>query len=280
MSTPVDSVLITVKTYPTLSGRYGETVCTAGLREDGSWVRIYPVPFRLLEEINRYKLFEWIECPMQRNAKDFRPETFRLLDPSRIRRGVRLDTTGNWRARRDIVLKKATVYDRLEPLIKAAKDNTTSLAVFKPSEIVGFVHEPADREWSRKKLEEMRAKIDQVDLFDDNEWRATFRVVNKLPYKFYYRFTDAAGKTSKLQVLEWQIGALFWNCLRQAGGNEEEALAQVRQKYVDEFADKDLHFFLGTTLGFHLVAPNPWMIIGVFPIPYEQQTSFFDSPST
>ena len=276
----MERVLITVKTYPTLSGTYGETVCTAGLREDGSWVRIYPVPFRLLEEINRYKLFEWIECPLERNPKDFRPETFRLLDPSQIRRGERLDTTYKWRARREIVLKTATVYDRLEPLIKAAKDNTTSLAIFKPTEIVGFVHEPTDREWSRKKLEEMRAKINQIDLFDDNEWHATFRVVNKLPYKCYYRFADAAGKASRLQILEWQIGALFWNCLEQAGGDEEEALAKVRQKYVDEFADKDVHFFLGTALGFQLVAPNPWMIIGVFPIPYEHQTTLFDSTPT
>ena len=43
-------ILITVKTYPTLSRKYGETVCTAGLREDGSWVRMYPVPFRRLDE--------------------------------------------------------------------------------------------------------------------------------------------------------------------------------------------------------------------------------------
>jgi hypothetical protein len=43
-------VLITAKTYPTLSRKYGETVCTAGVREDGTWVRIYPVPFRRLSE--------------------------------------------------------------------------------------------------------------------------------------------------------------------------------------------------------------------------------------
>src|SRR3989449_11719239 len=41
-----ERVLITVKTYPTLSRKYGETVCTAGVREDGSWGRVYPVPFR------------------------------------------------------------------------------------------------------------------------------------------------------------------------------------------------------------------------------------------
>ena len=39
-------VLITVKTYPTLSAKYDELVCTAGFREDGTWIRIYPVPFR------------------------------------------------------------------------------------------------------------------------------------------------------------------------------------------------------------------------------------------
>lgn len=48
-----ERVLITVKTYPTLSRKYGETVCTAGVREDGSWVRIYPVPFRRLGFVAR-----------------------------------------------------------------------------------------------------------------------------------------------------------------------------------------------------------------------------------
>jgi len=31
-----ERILITVKTYPTLSRKHGETVCTAGIREDGS----------------------------------------------------------------------------------------------------------------------------------------------------------------------------------------------------------------------------------------------------
>ena len=44
----VERVLVTVKTYPCLSQKYDELVCTAGLREDGSWIRIYPVPFRKL----------------------------------------------------------------------------------------------------------------------------------------------------------------------------------------------------------------------------------------
>ena len=39
-------VLNTVKTYPTISSKYDELVCTAGFREDGTWVRIYPIQFR------------------------------------------------------------------------------------------------------------------------------------------------------------------------------------------------------------------------------------------
>ncbi len=54
-------------------------------------------------------------------------------------------------------------------------------------------------------------------------------------------------------------------------GDEPVALQKVREKYFDEFQTKDLHFFLGTTLQFHGIAPNPFVIIGVFPIPYELQ---------
>ncbi len=54
-------VLITVKTYPTLSQKYGELVCTAGIRSDGSWVRLYPIPFRRLYQDGRYKKYDWIE---------------------------------------------------------------------------------------------------------------------------------------------------------------------------------------------------------------------------
>ena len=45
----------------------------------------------------------------------------------------------------------------------------------------------------------------------------------------------------------------------------------VRAKYLTQFTKTDLHFFLGTTQQFHFVAPNPWVIVGVFPIPFEDQ---------
>jgi hypothetical protein len=117
----------------------------------------------------------------------------------------------------------------------------------------------------------MREKTKQSELFADEAWRETFKLIPKLPYSFSYVFDDADGRQSSMQVLDWEIGQLYWNCLKRAKGNANEALAKVRAKYFDAFTRTDLHFFLGTTQQFHFRAPNPWVIIGVFPIPHERQ---------
>ena len=149
------------------------------------------------------------------------------------------------------------------------------LAVFKPTRVTNFIWEEDDREWDTDRLRQMQEQFKQLDIFEDNSWRETFRVIPKLPYSFSYRFEDAAGKASEMQVLDWEAGALYWNCLRSTEGDEGLALAKVRQKYCDEFQQTDLHFFLGTTQQFHFVAPNPWVIVGVFPIPHERQRGLF-----
>lgn len=266
-----ERVLITVKTYPTLSRKHGETVCTAGVREDGSWVRIYPVPFRRLEETEQYRKFDWLECNLVKSRSDPRPETRHPADLKELQPAGHVGRALNWRDRRQLLLKTAKVYTQLQPLIDAAKANLMSLAVFKPTNIIGFEWDAEDREWDPAKVAEMRARTNQTELFAEEAWRQTFKVIPKLPYSFSYKFLDADERESTLQILDWEIGALFWNCLKQQNGNEKEALEKVRIKYVDQFLKTDLHFFLGTTQQFHQVAPNPWVIIGVFPIPHETQ---------
>lgn len=266
-----ERVLITVKTYPTLSRKYGETVCTAGVREDGSWVRIYPVPFRRLDEAQQYQKFDWLECDLIESRSDPRPETRHPADMSQLRPVGHMSTTDGWRERRRLLLRTATVHTRLQPLIEGAKENRLSLAVFKPTRITGFIWEEEAREWDPARVAEIRSRTNQGELFDEDTWRQTFKLIPKLPYSFSYRFEDSDGRSSEMQVLDWETGALYWNCFRSSSGNERAALEKVRAKYLDKFASRDLHFFLGTTQEFHFVAPNPWVIIGVFPIPHEQQ---------
>ncbi len=86
------------------------------------------------------------------------------------------------------------------------------------------------------------------------------------------KFVDQEGKKSRLMIEDWEIGALYWNCLEKAGGDEQEAVAKVKEKYYSRFIKLDLHFFLGTTKEHHQRrARNPFVIIGVFPLPYNPQ---------
>jgi len=275
MSQDKERVLVTVKTYPQLSSTYGETVCTAGVRPDGSWVRIYPVPFRRLGEPEQYRKFDWLDVRLRRNTRDPRPETYRPVDTSEFEPAGHVGTKQAWAARRKLLIEDSPVFTNLTELIAAAKTNTASLATFKPSRILGFVVEDDEREWKPERVKAMRDRSRQGDLFSDERWRETFRLVRKLPYKFSYRFEDDEGRISTQQILDWEIGALYWNCLRRAEGDEAEAIAKVRLKYMDQFLQTDLHLFLGTTQQWHFVAPNPWVIIGVFPIPIEVQTRMF-----
>jgi hypothetical protein len=268
-----ERILITVKTYPTLSRKYGETVCTAGIREDGTWMRVYPVPFRRLEEAEQYSKYDWVEADFKKSSSDPRPETYHPVDMHQLVPVGHVGTYDNWRERRRLLLESGRVYTSLGELIDGAKANRLSLAVFKPARITKFSWEEDDREWDKGKLEEMRRRSDQGELFAE-EWRNTFKIIPKLPYSFSYEFEDEDGRACTLQILNWEIGALFSNCLRR-DGDEAVALKKVKDQYFDNFLRTDLHFFLGTTLQYHFVAPNPWLIIGVFPCPLERQGRLF-----
>ncbi len=259
-------ILIAVKTYPTLSTHYDELVCTAGFKEDGSWVRIYPIPFRQLNYTEQYKKWQWIEMDIVRNTKDFRKESYRPADLDKdIIIGETVPTTNSWMYRKEIVLKN--VYTDMSALIEEAKDKNigTSLAVLKPKQVTDFVWKPCEREWDKKKLDTVVAKQAQGSLFYSEETKRIFKVAKKLPYKFSYVFTTEDNKKRSLMIEDWELGALFWNCLKQTNGNEELACQKVKEKYFDYMVDKcDLYFFLGTTKTNHFRARNPFIIIGVF----------------
>lgn len=232
-------VLITVKTYPTLSAKYDELVCTAGFRENGTWIRIYPVPFRKMSYDKQYKKYDWIEVDLVKNDRDFRPESYRPRTlESEIKVVDHIGTDHNWEERRQLCLGK--IYYNLAELIAEAKDKNicTSLAVFKPTRVIDFIAEPVDRQWDKEKL----AQLTQLNLFETNN-QGRFEVVQKLPYKFKFVFEDIQGKESRLMIEDWETGQLYWNCLARHEGNEEKAVADVRRKYFDDFAKtKDLHF--------------------------------------
>jgi hypothetical protein len=267
-------VYITVKTYPTLSEKYDELVCTAGICEDGSWIRLYPLPFRKLDNEQKYKKFQWIEADVERNTSDFRSESFKVLNIDTIKIFPAKSGRVDWEERKSILFKAEKVFTNLTELIKRAKEPPyKSLAIFKPTRIMNFYTESTDRDWPKDKLERLQAKAKQFSLFQTpDEVIKEFSVVQKLPYVFKYQFK---GKESNLMIEDWEVGTLYLNCLRNSNGAEGKALEKVREKYWDDFKTKDLYFFLGTRKSDHHLALNPFSIMGVFYPPRSKQGKLF-----
>ena len=255
-------IFITVKTYPTLSVKYDELVCTAGITNKGKWIRIYPIPFRKLEWKKQYKKYQWVELELIKNKSDFRPESYQPVNGGKYIKVKNL--VKNWGERKKIIFKEK-IYTKMDELIKNAKDNKiyTSLAIFKPKSILDFRFEQTDSQWDPKKVEQIKEQSRQLSLFDSDKPHEIFQAVRKLPYKFSYIFEDGTGKQAALMIEDWEIGALYWNCLKKEK-QEKKAIQKVKEKYFDEFKKKDLYLFLGTTKKFHKVGSNPFIIIGVF----------------
>ena len=90
-------------------------------------------------------------------------------------------------------------------LIEEAKNKEirTSLAVFKPTKILDFYAEPAEREWNKKKIDKLKANRDQTNMFEYEHPENPFEVVNKLPYTFKFKFEDEKGKVSNMMIEDW-----------------------------------------------------------------------------
>ena len=66
--------LIVVRTYPTPAKKNVEVSCTAGITRDGKWVRLFPIPYRFLDDDKRFHKYQWIKANV-RKAADHRAES-------------------------------------------------------------------------------------------------------------------------------------------------------------------------------------------------------------
>lgn len=204
-------VLITVKAYPLPSRSYEELVCTAGITDDGEWIRIYPVPYRFLKDEGKYRKYQCVDINLKKANKDFRPESYSPADTSLEDMDIieTVDTSKKWRKRKELVLEHGPkVYTSMTELIEDSQEpNNVSLATFKPTKFTGFDIEE-ERDWS----EGLQKNLQQHDLFDERGGKGDKDIVQKLPFKFHYKFEDENGKPSRLMIEDWEIGALYWNC--------------------------------------------------------------------
>lgn len=242
-------VLVSVMTYPTLSERHIETVCTAGFKENGEWIRIYPVPHRLLYKYNndKYKKWQWIEVDLEKNPSDDRPESFHIKNIDTLFIG---DEVTGWESRMNWILKNKCIYDNMDTLLEKTRKNEVSLAVLKPTEVLDVICEEEDNKKHIQKLSKIKKIFEsekkQLNLFEDKQaYDISFQFAEKIPYKFKYEFISKDGKKRRLKIEDWEIGMLYRNCCKNYP--PEIACQKVRDKYLNIAKKRDLYLFLGTT---------------------------------
>lgn len=263
-------ILIVTKTYPSISTKYRETVCTAGILLDEDekpeeWIRIYPITYRHLENDQQYPRWSIISAEIERNKKDFRKESFRIEQDS-IEILRKIDTRDNWRERKEYLLGRQFKFDSVNEI----KQQNKSLGLIKPKEIKKYYSQRTDRNWKPKQEQ----VLNQLDLFSEKV------DLEKIPYKFIYQFIDGDREKRNYSISDWEIMQLYRNCRNNSKlhdlAAEQEALEKVRQKLEDNFMQtKDLYFIVGN-LKNH---PQNFMIIGLFypPVIKYKQTSLFNT---
>lgn len=272
-------------TYPSLSEKHLETVCTAGFREDGSWIRIFPIPYRVIyadNDVPRYHKWQWIEVDVEKRTQDSRPESYHIynIDTLKIDPNI-LGKNGkgtDWNLRLQWVLKNKMVFTNMSELLALTTQNKISLAVLKPTHVNRVVCCDLRKKDDGKSMEKFadklsklkakyQAKLRQLNIFEDKQdMKDSFQFAEKIPYKFSYEFVTEDGITRTLMIEDWEIGALYRNCIRK-DKSEETAVQKVIRKYED-MAKKDIYLFLGTSYEWHKrKAPDPYLLSESLPLP-------------
>lgn len=214
-------VLVTVKTYPTPSAKYQETVCTAGITSDGEWIRLYPIAFRHCPYDQWYKKYQWIETMARRKRNDPRPETYEP-NMSTFKVGEWVDSKDGWQARKAVVLP--TAVESLHDL----EATGASLGVFKPAEVLDFTWETDSSDWT----ERQKNILAQGSLFERGN-----KPLEKIPwvFRYDYRCSDPSCPGHRQQILDWELyeGYRSWAQVWRGAAGPRKAEGEVARRDVE-----------------------------------------------
>lgn len=252
MSWETKKLLVTVKAYPHPSKKYVETVCVAGITIDKKeWVRLYPIPFRDLEEDKKFKKYSIIKVKAKKPSDDKRPESYKV-DAGSIRILDYLNTEKKWLKRKEIVLP--TVSKSMCEILEKSKTEDKSLGVFRPTR-VDFSCSKSPKE----DVEEIKKCYAQISFVDKDK-----KPIEIIPYTFRYSFYCAnepscTGHT--LPIIDWEIGQAY-RSWRWQYKPEQVLLQKIKERWLDKMCvlKNEVYFFVGNMKRFR----DKFMVLGTF----------------
>ncbi len=252
-------ILITVRTYPVPAWHGGEISCTAGISGAGKWIRLHPVPYRLIDKDQRFKKYQWIEVSLKK-SEDPRPESFTPnLDDLRVVSDV-LGTGNSWSDRRAVVTPHRDVSMCNLQRISSRLEGPT-LGFVRARQIRRLEIEAADPNWREDQL----ARLSQRSMFV----KSATEMLEKIPFKFSYHYfcddSDCSGHA--MGCNDWEMLQAYRRWSAEYGEKWESAFRNRFEYEMSEIGDT--HFFVGT----HSQYPKTWMIVGIW---YPPKTAYMD----
>lgn len=258
MVSEVERILILAKTYPSPSAKYCETSCVAGINDRGLLRRLYPIQFRLIEEGRKFKKWQWITARVEKAVNDHRPESFKIFVDT-VERAEMVPSKGEWALRWPWIDRLPSFGSHAEAETRRQETGET-LALLRPRRVVKLEIKAARTvEWTDEERAKLVQEQMQGKLFDENEARRQVKELRKIPFDFYYHCvcgTPDSEAEERHKIVDWEVGALYWNCRRRYGDQWE---APFRSKLEKDLSGKDLMFLMGTIHRF----PAQWLIVSL-----------------
>lgn len=262
-------VLIFGKTYPELSTKYVETVCTGGVLETGQPIRLYPVPLRYLDGDSQYSLYNWITVPAEKSTKDPRPESFHII-PDRIQIGASVPTDNDeWGARREVVFRdRSWHFEGMAELMDANRTRNCSIGFVQPGQIddVTLTAKPdSERAKFSMKLTALQQHVES-DMFHPSFKHLAFMSHEiALHWRCADRCKTCSNQPHAMKVLDWGLFEL--------ARKKSWLAAAEKMREISDLSRYDFRLYLGN---FRLHMRN-FGIIGLWYPKRQQQGSLFRS---
>jgi hypothetical protein len=238
-----DEAFVIVKAAPRASHQHGETVCCAAIDRNGSWVRLYPVSFRYLEERQKFQRWDRVRYRWRRprTISDQRAESRRIDDRS-------IEVLGSLpeRQRHPLINRSAVTS------LRAESEAGRSLAMLR-AEIFEFWPERRSSDEVAREVANRAAIRLQGDMFSISENVSA----DASPYMFKYKYRDADGEHIGT-CQDWETEATFLR-RRQEMQSEAQALDWMQQKFGVEWPTKGIVLAMGT----HKRRLDQWLINGI-----------------
>lgn len=251
------TVLIVVKAAPNPSERYGETVCVGGIRldvEHSSWVRLYPINFRELDDQSRFKKYDIVSVEASPSVGDPRHESWR----PRMDTLVRKSHLTTWSRRAPYIADH--VADSMCGLLAAVRENppARSLAAIRPLRVSGIEIERHPG-WTPDEQAKIDRYVNQLEL--PGIGRGSKTALDAPRFKGWYRYQCEAGGCPghRQGIYDWE-----WVALQRRLTDRDDAAAKaaLQERFLGQICApaNALLFFVGN----QVKRQHSFMILGAF----------------